>query len=369
MKKNLLSSLAFAVILGTTLNGCSLINDTFTKGPAFISINEAKEQINQADTIANIFDTKNIHGVTKSSDEDYMFDDSHADAYNFPTGKSFFHVFELPLNTPYLAISFSALISTTTFLPRVDFYNKDHRLVSSMKSTAFKFRDSQLGSGYLVGKVIINNAAAKPSREFAYMVVYTTDEAQESKTAAVNPQIKQAIALRNDIPSNAPDIMIPHSPLGEVNITFAFREQEESFAENIINYLDAPLIGGKQTSNRQENVVLASGEVYSVSSQTEGSTTVTSTDSRGNSYTPEDPNKEFMASNVTSTQASSTQTTNSNGAAMLKETEEFYNSLIKKAVASGDISKAMNLVGEAERAGSFSAQQTFIEAVQQMNHK
>lgn len=42
-------------------------------------------------------------------------------------------------------------------------------------------------------------------------------------------------------------------------------------------------------------------------------------------------------------------------AAMLAETETFYNQQIKKAVSSGDIEKAMTLTSEAERAGSKSA--------------
>ena len=50
-------------------------------------------------------------------------------------------------------------------------------------------------------------------------------------------------------------------------------------------------------------------------------------------------------------------------ATMLPETESLYNQLILKAVSSGDIEKAMTLTNEAERAGSKSAKQTFINAV------
>ena len=49
--------------------------------------------------------------------------------------------------------------------------------------------------------------------------------------------------------------------------------------------------------------------------------------------------------------------------AMLSETETFYNSQIEKAVKAGDIDKAMQLVSEAERAGSTKAKSVFIDAV------
>ena len=49
--------------------------------------------------------------------------------------------------------------------------------------------------------------------------------------------------------------------------------------------------------------------------------------------------------------------------AMLSETETFYNSQIEKAVKAGDIDKAMQLVSEAERAGSTKAKSVFIDAI------
>lgn len=48
---------------------------------------------------------------------------------------------------------------------------------------------------------------------------------------------------------------------------------------------------------------------------------------------------------------------------MLTETEAFYQSQIEKAVKAGDIDKAMQLVNEAERAGSTKAKSVFIDAV------
>ena len=48
---------------------------------------------------------------------------------------------------------------------------------------------------------------------------------------------------------------------------------------------------------------------------------------------------------------------------MLSETETFYSSQIEKAVKAGDIDKAMQLVNEAERAGSTKAKSVFIDAI------
>ena len=51
---------------------------------------------------------------------------------------------------------------------------------------------------------------------------------------------------------------------------------------------------------------------------------------------------------------------------MLSETEELYNQLITQSVAENDIDKALRLVEEAERAGSRSARNTFIERVKEL---
>lgn len=361
MQSKSLSVLAIVWCLVFGIVGCSTISDVFTKpSPAFLSAEEGREQINSTEPVSDLFNTNKMVNVTKASSEDYFWAKGDADAFIFPTGKSFYRIFQLPLNSPYIAIEFDSAISTTTFIPRVDFYNKDKKLVSTLKSSAFKYRDSQLGSGYVVGKITINNAAAKAGREYAYMVVYTTDANVKESTATINPLIKQAIALRNDVP-DAPDLLIPHSYIGEVNVEFKFRQKEDDFTDDLISYLDAPLLGGSNKSNRQEDVVLASGEVYSVSSQSEGSTSVVSVDGRGNTLSPV---------NTSNMDLQNQQNISSSNQApvgeMMKETEDLYNKLIISAVKSGDLAKAMNLVAEAQRAGSQTAQQKFIEAVQKM---
>jgi maltose operon periplasmic protein len=132
----------------------------------------------------------------------------------------------------------------------------------------------------------------------------------------------------------------------------------------LISYLDDPLIGGGNKSNRQENVVLATGEVYSVSSQSEGSTSVLSVDGKGNTLsTSSNGNVDLQNQQV------SAPSNQAPVGEMMNETEEMYNKLIVASVQKGDLAKAMNLVAEAQRAGSQSAQQKFIEAVQKMKIK
>jgi maltose operon periplasmic protein len=360
-----LTVVAIVLSLFWGITGCSTISDVFTKpSPAFLSADEGSKQIENSVSLTDIFNTNKIVNVTKADSKDYLICEGEADSFVFPTGKSFYRIFQLPLNAAYLGIEFDSAISTTTFIPRVDFYNKDKKLVSTLKSSAFKYRDSQLGTGFIVGKIAINNVAAKPGHEFAYMVVYTTDEVVAEKTATINPLIKQAIALRNDVP-DAPDVLVSHSYIGEVNIEFKFRQKEDNFTDDLISYLDDPLFGGSDQSNRQEKVVLASGEVYSVSSQNEGSTAVTSVDGNGNALNVSNSSDssfvETNQGNTVSSQAPVGQ--------MMKETEDLYNKLIVNSVEAGDLTKAMNLVAEAQRAGSQSAQQKFIEAVQKVKIK
>jgi maltose operon protein len=49
---------------------------------------------------------------------------------------------------------------------------------------------------------------------------------------------------------------------------------------------------------------------------------------------------------------------------MLRETQAMYDSMIRDAVASGNMDRAWRLVQEAERAGSTTARQTFLQAVE-----
>lgn len=51
-------------------------------------------------------------------------------------------------------------------------------------------------------------------------------------------------------------------------------------------------------------------------------------------------------------------------AALLTETENYFNQQIKKAIKQGDMAQAMTLVEEAERLGSSSARPTFINSIQ-----
>lgn len=48
---------------------------------------------------------------------------------------------------------------------------------------------------------------------------------------------------------------------------------------------------------------------------------------------------------------------------MLNDTESYFNTAIKNAVAKGDVDKALKLLDEAERLGSTSARSTFISSV------
>lgn len=342
-----------------TLTACSTVTDVFTKpSPSFLKASEGEEQLNSTESCCSDGDilSGKMTNVTSASEEKYFIDADNERAYNFPTGKSFFKVFQLPLNVSYLQINISATIINTVFVPRVDFYNSKKQLVSTLKPSAFRYRDSLIGDGNLSGKIAINNAGAAPGHEFAYMVVYTTDAEKKQTTSVINPEVKRAISLNLKRP-DLPNVEIPHSAIGELEIEFKFRKTEDDLTNDIISYLDQPIFGGEGKSNREENVVLANGKVYSISSQSEGSTAVTSLNGQGEEVIN-------ARSGVANTQMSEVANNAAPVGSMMKETEELYNRLIREAVKGGDLTKAMNLVGEAQRAGSGSAQNAFIDAVQ-----
>lgn len=332
---------------------CSSLSPVLeTSGPSNLPLSSAQSMLSQAEACCESLASAPFIDVIKDGSDDYRFDNT-APAFMFSSGKSFFRAFRIPLNVSALLVEMEANIGNTVFVPTVDFYNKDMKLVKQISANEFSYKMGGAISGdILEAKFIINNLNVAPGKEFAYMIIHTTDSSLTGYTKVVHQAKQFAMAKRTE-PPHIPDPLIPHAPIGVVSIKFTL----ESSGVDIIDKLDGPLIGDSankspkvMTETTGQSVVLATPGQVTTSS-------VAKTAAVATVAIAAEQNAGLQA--VTAVESPMIQS----AAAMLPETETFYNQQIQKAVASGNIEKAMALTNEAERAGSRTAKQTFVNAI------
>lgn len=319
--------------------------DTSTKTP---TVSEGQSELQNAAICCNVLTGLPFIDITKDSNEQYQFG-STAPAFQFPSGKSFVRAFRLPLNIDAMSVEISALIRKNVFVPTVDFYNPKMELIKRLQPADFVYKPARLIEGdSLDARFMITNLTAAEEKKIAFMVIYTTDEAQQGQTKVIH-QAKLFAMANGTVPPDIPDPLIPHAATGVVNVVFTMNNT----GENLLTKLDGPLIGESSTneakamnnSAEQAAVFASPGQQATAPVVTAGATVATV-----NAISQTTP---VMTPSVNAVATGS----------MLAETEAMYNQLIQKAISSGDIEKAMALASEAERAGSGSAKQTLVNAI------
>ena len=337
------------VMLAGCLTACEMVAPVFdTTKP--LTVTEGQSELQGSSVCCNSLSELPFIDITKDSNEDYKFDRT-APAFSFSTGKSFVRAFRLPLNVDAMSIEIDAAIKDNVFVPTVDFYNSNMVLVKRMVPSEFVYKPARFVQGdVLEGRFMVTNLTAAQDKKIAFMVIYTTDAVMQEKTKIIHPAKLFAMA-NGTVPPDIPDPLIPHAPTGTVNIKFTMNNP----GQNLLSSLDGPLVGESaptpavQTNAADKAVVLATPGQATTQTVAAGAVAASTT---------------VAAAAVAAPQAApATSAVSPSSAAMLPETESLYNQLIQKAVASGDIEKAMTLTNEAERAGSRSAKQTFVNAV------
>ncbi|WP_432453859.1 MULTISPECIES: MalM family protein [unclassified Agarivorans] len=262
----------------------------------------------------------------KTVDFNYLADEvlgKGSPAFNFDSGKSFFLAYKIPNSSTDFPITVSSYIRESLFAPKVVLLNSNFEVTRVVPGKNFIYKPARGFSRDRLTSSFSIRRAALPQEKEEYLLIYTTDALKTGKTQITHPAKVEAEARGNDIPQ-IPDPMLPNVATGVVEVQF-------NVAENSLNWLSGPLFSSS-SSNATPAVAVQANQEAVVSQSAVGEPVIRDHRSKRHS-------------------------------GMLAETELFYNQLIQKMVTDGHIEKALQLVEEAEYAGSQTARDTFIKAV------
>jgi len=318
------TKVALTVLCSTLMTACASLEETVAPTQEYKSILDSRasalQQLGTATVCCSslsglkyqplIADQKRIVAI-----------DGNSPVFTFPEGKSYFAAFKLPSNSGDLKITIAGLIDKTLFNPTVLLLDSQFKSTRTISSDIITYKPARMLDGDRVEGVftIDRSYVGNPNNE-TYMVVYTTQAALSQTTQAMSPSKMMAKSLSVQ-DYGAKDPLIPHSAWGVLTL-----EVEDMSASKSGDNFYKPVY---------QEAIDANAPIVDPT-----------------------PNK-LVVPAATATTLTAAKT----APAMLSETESFYNTQIEKAVKAGDIDKAMQLVNEAERAGSTKAKSVFIDAV------
>lgn len=318
------TKVALTVLCSTLMTACASLEETVAPTQEYKSILDSRasalQQLGAATVCCSslsglkyqplIADQKRIVAI-----------DGNSPVFTFPEGKSYFAAFKLPSNSGDLKITIAGLIDKTLFNPTVLLLDSQFKSTRTISSNIITYKPARMLDGDRVEGVftIDRSYVGNPNNE-TYMVVYTTQAALSQTTQAMSPSKMMAKSLSVQ-DYGAKDPLIPHSAWGVLTL-----EVEDMSASKSGDNFYKPVY---------QEAIDANAPIVDPT-----------------------PNK-LVVPAATATTLTAAKT----APAMLSETESFYNAQIEKAVKVGDIDKAMQLVNEAERAGSTKAKSVFIDAV------
>ncbi|PSU33963.1 MalM family protein [Photobacterium lutimaris] len=234
--------------------------------------------------------------------------DEHSQIGDFPEGKSYFAGFVLPENIERLRIDLKSWMRTSgVFAPKVLLLSPTFQVVESYELTDFAFKPSSLFQFNSYHKRFEMSQTATP-----YMVVYSPLEYREGQIEVPHPERIRAEELGLARPM-VTDPVIQHQKFGSLELDL------KPVALRSYRATAAPKSAVAPTTTTAAPVVATTVAAASIAA-------------------PSAPK-------------------------MLPESEAFYNSQIKAAVESNDMQKALTLMEEAKRAGSSTAEATFLELI------
>ncbi|WP_406610133.1 MalM family protein [Agarivorans sp. JK6] len=236
----------------------------------------------------------------------------------FPEGNSYTAALLIPENITQFTFYLDSIVGRTVFVPTVIFY--DERL-----KEVLRIENSTLNAeGFLSMKQELLPEQAKRAR---YLLVYSKATDFAGRTELIDPKTVYEEKTGGGLPATF-KYYSKHSPIGNLDIRFADVLFSSSFVTT-------------PASTTQQNVTpVEPAPVKAESASTAAAATAT-----------------------TAVVASQTKEE------MLSDTENFYLEQISKAVEKNDLSRALNLVEEAERAGSSKAQSHFMEQLKKQQQQ
>ncbi|AOM42053.1 maltose operon protein MalM [Xenorhabdus hominickii] len=226
--------------------------------------------------------------------------------------------FALSANQGPLEITLNSLIKDKqVYSPNVLVFDEQLRPAAFYPSHYFRYQQAGIMSVDRLEGVLKLTPALGQQR--IYLLVYTTRADLQDFTQMVDPAKAYAQGVGNAMP-NIPDPTAHHTELG----TLTLKVKSERDAGNI-------LIGQIFSPPTSKPVIVGSTQAIS-------KPTIT-------------PSADLSQSAVFTVKP------------VLNDTEQYFNDAITKAISNGDIDKALKLLNEAERLGSPTARETFIQKI------
>ncbi len=256
--------------------------------------------------------------------------------FGFKTGKSYVLAYRLPIGDYSVRVT-SLAKNDEIFSPNVLVLDEQYQVQQVYPAAKFKYSESGMTQpDRLEGLVpILQSAGAR------FLVIMTTNADLGKTTTFTHPERIRARTQSLADPGVA-DIEGTHSPMGSILLSI---EGASAVLDEDGDFVD-----------RWTKSLFGSDE-QPVKSKPDSETVVQMASEVPDSSAVKSP---AVAKSTSKAVASATAT-------MLPESEAFYNQLIEKSVGEGEIDKALKMVEEAERAGSTTARQTFIDAVKKRN--
>jgi maltose operon periplasmic protein len=279
-----------------------------------------------------------------NSEFEYKFElNERSPAFAFADGVSYFQTFQLPAQGRDFKFRVSSTFGKAVLIPVVQLLDRDLKVVREIKGTDFTVDYGNLGRKvYLTATFEVDNGNTSP---ISFLVVKADSSTIGGETQIMSAARKWAKETGLAQPVDT-DPVIPHSLTGELEL-----QMEVSGFRNEVG--KASTVG---------EATLGSTAAVAVTTTVGAVAVVTKP-----AVVPTQPKQQMIATNQQGS-AASVSSIASTSAAMLAETEAFYNQQIIKAISSGDIEKAMALTNEAERAGSQTAKKTFVDAIKSSQH-
>ncbi len=341
--------LIVAGLLGSALIGCSsepLVAPVEQNKEVFVAAELASSSLKQAQVCCKSFDQ--LPYVDIKIGKIFSTISKNNPVFEFPEGMSFFAAYRLPEHSGDIRIYAASQIDNTVLYPKIIMLDSQFRVTRVIGDDLFSYKPAALlqldriEATFTVDRSRVGN----PNNE-TYMIVYTPANKLGETTTILHPA-KAFARAHSTVEPNVKDPVITHSAWGLVELQL---EDISTYAgkENVYvpEYGDKIKLAndGVYVDVNKKPVVAPNKLVVAPAADVATGAAVVATTSA-----------------VVATAASDSSVTASS-AAMLPETETFYNQQIQKAVASGNIEKAMALTNEAERAGSRTAKQTFVNAI------
>ena len=316
-----LVKMSIAAVVTALLAGCSgsMVVPVQEHASILSNADQAKQALSQATSCCAGFNEFNY--VSLPEGETLLTIDGKQPSYQFDEGMSYFAAYRLPVNTGNLAITLASQVSKTVLVPKVIMLDAQFKVTRVLGESVFTYQPAHLlDNDRIEGKVFVDRSMPGNPASETYMVIYAPGNELSGSTTILHPA--KAFARANGtVEPDIKDPVIPHSPWGLLQIKV---------------------------------VDMAKGQGLEAVFKPEYSDKVAMSQAK--------PATTAVAASAATTAAVAA-APSTPAPAMLSETESFYNAQIEKAVKAGDIDKAMQLVNEAERAGSTKAKSVFIDAV------